>query len=583
MQRLKKQAILGSVFVLTLGLTFTAARSQTIEHKTPGMSVIARVGQNVAVLLKILKGEIPATIEEYISFPDATGFISTYQPGGATATSSNAFFSSDITTNGRTCFTCHQPQNNWEISPPQILAQFLLTRGQSALFQPIDAANCPTSPGATARFPDPRFVTARSQLFKRGNFRIGLNAPNPLGPQDDSYITFSGNKNPEWVLTVDYDPFGCELDHVHGLPANLISVYRRPLPSTNVAFLLQYHDASPDPRKFDIMWDAREPNLETQFINATLFHGQTTLEPDEDSITQGVQFQSGMFTAQSYNILAGDLTGGDGSGALGGPTNLYNWRQSATPACTFDAINGLICAGIKVKQVLPAPVILPDGTILVDGNGVPRSLSVNVGSQLYDGFATPTTHKKLTQAQRESIARGEALFDSKVFIINKVAGLNDVKGDANGTEPGTCTTCHSNKNVLNDTAGDPKRLGIMDNSSDVNVMPWTPDFPRFAFYCATGSIPFFSNQVYSYKCPGGTGPCDEFITTDPGKGLITGKCQDLGKMKVPVLRGLAARAPYFHGGNAETLIDVVNFYDQRFDIRLTHQQKQDLVNYLNSL
>jgi hypothetical protein len=549
------------------------------------MPVITRSAHKAAVLLKILKGEIPATIEEYVSFPDATGWISTYQPGGPTATSSNAFFSSDITTNGRTCFTCHQPQNNWEISPPQILAQFLLTRGQSALFQPIDAANCPTSPGVTARFPDPRFVTARSQLFKRGNFRIGLNAPNPLGPHDESYITFGGNTNPEWVLTVVHDPFGCELDPDHGLPANLLSVYRRPLPSTNVAFLLQYHTANPNPAKFDIMWDAREPNLETQFINATLFHGQTTLEPDDASITQGVQFQSGMFTAQSYNILAGDLTGGDGSGALGGPTNLYNWRTSAsaTPACTFDAINGLICGGIKVKQLLPAPVILPDGTILVDGNGVPRSLNVNVGSQLYAPFATPTTHKKLTQAQRESIARGEALFSSKVFIINKVAGLNDIKNDADGTEPGTCTTCHSNKNVLNDTAGDPKRLGIMDNSSGVNVMPWTPDFPRFAFYCATGSIPFFSNQVYSYKCPGGTGPCDEFITTDPGKGLITGKCQDLGKMKVPVLRGLAARAPYFHGGNAETLIDVVNFYDQRFDIRLTDQEKKDLVNYLNSL
>lgn len=582
MQWSKKRVILCLVFILTVGLVVTVAESQTVPHKTPGMAVIVRNANNAAALMGILRGEIPETIGQDVMFPDATGWISTYQPLGATKTSDNAFFSSDITKNGRTCFTCHQPQSGWEISPPQILTQFLLTQGRSALFQPIDAANCPNSPGATARFSDPRFVTARSQLFTRGNFRISLNAPNPLGPRDDSYVTFSGNTNPEWVLTVVYDPFRCQLDPEHGLPANLLSVYRRPLPSANVAYLVQNHDINPiDPTKaiFDIMWDAREPNLETQFINATLFHGQTTVEPDLTSVTQGVQFQSNMFTAQSYNFLAGDLTGHDGSGALGGPTNLYENK----PACTFDPIFGLQCPGVKQKQLLQPPVILSDGTVLLDSNGTPTTLNVNVASQLYVPFATPTTPKKLTQAQRESIARGEALFSSNVFIINKVAGLNDVKGDVNGTEFGTCSTCHSNKNVFNDNPATPKRLGIMDNSSGVNVMPWTPDFPRFAFYCPTGSIPFFLNPVNSPKCPGGTGTCDKFITTDPGVGLITGKCQDVGKMKVPLLRGLASRAPYFHGGNAATLMDVVNFYNLRFDIRLTDQEKKDLVNFLNSL
>jgi len=578
MQRSKKQAILCLVFVFTVGLAVASARSPAVSHRTPGMAVIARVAHNGPVLKEILRGEIPETIEQQVTFGDPTGRISTYQPEGQTTTVGQGFFSSDITTNGRTCFTCHQPQNGWAISPPQIFAQFLLTRGQSILFQPIDAADCPNSPGATARFPDSRFVRARSQLFKHGNFRISLNAPNPLGPPapDESHMTFGGNTDPEWVLTVVYDPFGCQLDPEHGLPANLISVYRRPLPSANVAFLRRDH-AEDNPAKFDIMWDAREPDLETQFINATLFHGQTTVEPDEASVTQGVQFQSGMFTAQSYDYWAGDLTGSDRSGAIGGPMNLYDWRQedSSSP-CSSDSSSPsgeLECDGIKIKQ------ILLDGT------------RVNMGTDLYDEFAPPTTHNRKRQARRESIARGESLFDSKVFIISKVAGLNDIKGSFDG-ESGTCSTCHSNMNVLNDTAGDPKRLGIFDNSnagvnSDVNVMPWTPDFPRFAFYCETGSIPFFSNPVTSPNCPGSTpdqnATCDEFITTDPGKGLITGLCQDLGKMKVPILRGLAARAPYFHGGNSATLMDVVNFYDQRFNIRLDRQEKKDLVNYLNSL
>jgi len=58
-------------------------------------------------------------------------------------------------------------------------------------------------------------------------------------------------------------------------------------------------------------------------------------------------------------------------------------------------------------------------------------------------------------------------------------------------------------------------------------------------------------------------------TTDPGRALITGKWADIGKFKGPILRGLSARAPFFHNGSAATLQDVVNFCDIRFDIGLT--------------
>ena len=47
--------------------------------------------------------------------------------------------------------------------------------------------------------------------------------------------------------------------------------------------------------------------------------------------------------------------------------------------------------------------------------------------------------------------------------------------------------------------------------------------------------------------------------------MITGKWADIGKFKGPVLRALAARAPYFHNGSAVTLEDVVEFYDKRFN------------------
>jgi cytochrome c peroxidase len=72
-------------------------------------------------------------------------------------------------------------------------------------------------------------------------------------------------------------------------------------------------------------------------------------------------------------------------------------------------------------------------------------------------------------------------------------------------------------------------------------------------------------------------------TTDPGRALITGSWADVGKMKGPILRGLSARAPYFHNGSANTLMDVVNFYDRRFGIGFTDQEKADLVAFLGAL
>ena len=218
---------------------------------------------------------------------------------------------------------------------------------------------------------------------------------------------------------------------------------------------------------------------------------------------------------------------------------------------------------------------------------------------------TPTTNnaERITR-RRESIARGEAIFTgkntSKLFTIFNVAGLNDI-GLGNPIPKASCSFCHNNANVFNDGAFDAKRLGIMDNSNSidptsaavlaplglkVNVMAPTPDFPQFVFYCPSNTITFFSNPVTDHECqqlPGSPTTCDKFVTTDPGLGLITGQCKDLGRMKVPILRGVAARAPYFHGGQAPGLIDVVNFYNSRFNIGLTDQDKQDLLNYLSSL
>ena len=59
---------------------------------------------------------------------DAQGFLASYQPGGATITSKNAFFA-NLGSNGRTCITCHQPNDGWTIAPPDVKLRFFLSAG----------------------------------------------------------------------------------------------------------------------------------------------------------------------------------------------------------------------------------------------------------------------------------------------------------------------------------------------------------------------------------------------------------------------------------------------------------------------
>ena len=57
----------------------------------------------------------------------------------------------------------------------------------------------------------------------------------------------------------------------------------------------------------------------------------------------------------------------------------------------------------------------------------------------------------------------------------------------------------------------------------------------------------------------------------------------MNRVKGPILRGLAARAPYFHNGAAQNLTELLNFYNQRFQMNLTQEEMSDLIAFLNSL
>lgn len=91
--------------------------------------------------------------------------------------------------------------------------------------------------------------------------------------------------------------------------------------------------------------------------------------------------------------------------------------------------------------------------------------------------------------------------------------------------------------------------------------------------------------VYALTCSTSLGATSNVTirTTDPGRAMISSHCADIGKFKGPILRGLAARAPYFQNGSADSLDHVVGFSNQRFQMGLTANEMADLVAFLASL
>ncbi len=300
-----------------------------------------------------------------------------------------------------------------------------------------------------------------------------------------------------------------------------LALFRRPLPATNLAFLST------------VMWDGRETfagktiefDLTDQASGATTGHAQATSPPSAAVLKQIVEFEYGLSTAQASDNLAGSLSA---QGATGGPVQLS--KQPFTIG--INAVEGA-SFNPQAMTIFGAWANLPQGQ--------------------------PTT------PSRGSIARGEAIFNSFPIHITGVSGLNDAFGDP---YEGTCTTCHDTPNVGNHSVSRALNIGVTDYppvpALDISGLP------VYTIQCKDGAV-----------TPEGKGATIQ--TTDPGRALVTGKCVDIGKMKGPILRGLAARAPYFHNGSAKTLLDVVHFYEQRFGMNLTAQQEADLVAFLRSL
>jgi hypothetical protein len=180
---------------------------------------------------------------------------------------------------------------------------------------------------------------------------------------------------------------------------------------------------------------------------------------------------------------------------------------------------------------------------------------------------------------RAAVARGEAIFNSRAIDITGVAGINDdvsagglVAGGMSSLT-GTCGTCHDTPNVGNHSFPTPLDIGTGD-----------PEVGNAAVNLGGLDISYLPSITACKLDPlSGMPTTNCKTTTDLGQALIDGKFDHVGKIKGPVLRGLSARAPYFHNGAARTLLDAVRFYETRFGLSLSAEDESDLVAFLSSL
>ena len=491
------------VIVITLALSGEFPQLQTFPDV--GRAVAALIaptpvtaGTQSAIAMNERAEDEHGHDDDPMTTRDASGWLRTINHAGAIDTT-NAFFQS-IGTNGRSCASCHVQSAAWSITPLELQARFAATSGNDPIFRRNDGSNSPNADVSTlsAR------RNAYSMLLRRAVIRVGIGIP----------------ASAEFTLADVQDPYGFA-------STTELSLFRRVLPSTNLAFVT------------GLMWDGREtvtpflPPMNAgqsntalqsalihQATDATLGHAQAATPPSSEQLAQIVSFETALTTAQIRDDAAEFLNDDD---AIGGPRVLAAQRFH-----------------VGVNDTLGAD---PTGSIFDPGS-----------MALFAAWNQIDNNSQRNRA-RASIARGEELFNHLPINITGVGGLNDALGVP--SIPGTCTTCHNSPNVGNHSVALPLNIGLTDASRR------TPDMPLYTLRNKTTGV--------------------TVQTTDPGLALITGKWKDIGRFKGPILRGLAARPPYFHNGFAASLTDVVDFYNTRFAINMDDRQKRDMVAFLRSL
>src|SRR4051812_22918819 len=233
------------------------------------IGTVVCTGLLAGVMLTSTRAGAAGVIANLSSFENGSGQSRTFNPRGV-LTPDNPFFQ-DLGTNGRTCATCHQASEGWSITPAGVQRRFAATDGLDPIFRTNDGSNCEGAPAGNT----PARRRAFSLLLSRGLIRVAIDVPNGA----------------EFTIESVDDPYNC------GAGTTSASMYRRPLPATNLRFLSA------------VMWDGRESpanlsireGLLTQAKDATLSHAQAALTPTDAELEELVDFELGLSTSQALD------------------------------------------------------------------------------------------------------------------------------------------------------------------------------------------------------------------------------------------------------------------------------------------
>ncbi|MES1257863.1 MAG: hypothetical protein ABUS51_05520, partial [Acidobacteriota bacterium] len=172
------------------------------------LSLAEKPAVRVAMLLGLAlgpSGRAQTRIPNLFPFANSSGIAETYNTNGNGQIDTGGPFFQSLGTNGRSCFSCHRPDQGWTISADSTKLLFLLTAGTDPLFRLVDGANCDhnidtSTLGARTK--------AYSLLTSRGLIRVAL--PVPGGA--------------EFKVVSVHNPYGCS-------DTATLSTYRRPLPA----------------------------------------------------------------------------------------------------------------------------------------------------------------------------------------------------------------------------------------------------------------------------------------------------------------------------------------------------------------
>ena len=513
-----------------------------MSHHNPGTAALAGASlRTLAAASLLLSQGVMAQwwdpgedrpLPAYVEYANEQGRVGLLNASGEINTDGHPFFE-PLGTNGRACVSCHQPADGMSLSLKSIRERWEVTLGKDPIFAMVDGANCPNLAPAAAE--------SHSLLLERGLFRVALPWP-PVGVE------------PEFSIEVVRDPTGCNTGEEYGINGNngQISVYRRPRPAVNLRYVASSgFGVSPFigktgalatldqdtglPVNMNMMADARKVTLKSQAQAAAQDHMQVATPLTDAQLDAIKAFELQLFGAQAWSTVGGALVEAGGPSGIG-PQAMASGRDGVlgnnTAAYVFPLEN-------KWAD-------LPEGS---------------------------TAAEQARNAFLESVQRGHDVFFFRTFWISDATHINTV-GLGNPIKR-TCATCHGMHMTGMDTANGWMDLGTTNQpwALEPPESPWStaaPALPLFKITCREDlpPHPFLGRTIY---------------TQDPGRALISGKCEDVGAIVIQQFRALAARAPYFSNGSAATLRDLVDFYDRRFNIKLTGQEREDLVNFLGVL